>query len=193
MFLTGMMGSGKSTAGRILAERLDVPFIDLDARVQRIFGRTIEELFADGEDRFRRCERIALESLVAEPAFAARGAVVATGGGVVIDPGNRETMIAHGVVVHLDVPVAELAARLLAAGERRTRPLLAAGSITPHGGWGSDGLPTRLAELLAMRRAAYLDRSIVVDGRGSADVVVVRILAALGEPDENLEAGTQAS
>lgn len=183
VFLTGMMGSGKSTAGRILAERLDVPFIDLDARVQRIFGRSIDELFAEGEERFRRCERIALESLVDEPAFAARGAVVATGGGVVIDVGNRETMLAHGVVVHLDVPVAELAARLLAAGERRTRPLLAGTS---------DGLPTRLAELLAMRRAAYLDRSVVVDGRGSAEAVADRILAALGEPDEGVEADTQA-
>jgi shikimate kinase len=189
-----MMGSGKSTAGRILAEQLEVPFIDLDARVQRIFGRTIEELFAEGEERFRRCERLALESLVAEPAFAARGAIVATGGGVVIDPRNRETMLAAGVVVHLDVPVAELAARLLAGSERRTRPLLLE--------TGGDGLPTRLAELLAMRRAAYLDRSIVVDARGSAEVVAARILAALSGssrpfgaegPDGAVEAGTQAS
>jgi hypothetical protein len=57
-----------------------------------------------------------------------------------------------------------------------------------------DGLPTRLAELLAMRRAAYLDRSIVVDGRGEADVVAARILAALGaEGSDAMEADTQAS
>jgi shikimate kinase len=181
-----MMGSGKSTAGLILAERLEAPFIDLDARVQRIFGRTIEALFAEGEERFRRCERLALESLVAEPAFASRSAVVATGGGVVLDPRNRDTMSGAGVVVHLDVPVAELAARLLAGEERRTRPLLAEA--------GSDGLPTRLAELLAMRRAAYLDRSVVVDGRGSAEVVADRILAALtAEVPDALEADTQAS
>ena len=187
VFLTGMMGSGKSTAGRIVADRLGVPFIDLDARVQRIHGRSIEELFAEGEERFRRCERVALESLVAEPAFAARGAVVATGGGTIIDPHNRDAMIGVGTIVHLDVPVGELAARLLQCGERR--PLLI--GYAPHAG--TDGLPTRLAELLAMRRAAYLDRSIVVDARGEPEAVADRILAALGRPDDAVEADTQAS
>jgi shikimate kinase len=184
VFLTGMMGSGKSTAGRIVADRLGVPFIDLDVRVQRIHGRSIEELFAEGEERFRRCERVALESLVAEPAFEARGAVVATGGGTVIDPHNRDTMIRAGTIVHLDVPVGELAARLLQCGDRR--PLI-------DGFSGGDGLPTRLAELLAMRRAAYLDRSIVVDARGSSEIVADRILAALGLPEAVVEADTQAS
>ena len=185
LFLTGMMGSGKSTVGRAVADREGAVFVDLDARVQRLFGKTTEALFAEGEERFRRCERLALRSLIDEPAFALRAVVIATGGGTIIDPENRDAMIAVGDVVHLDVPVSELAQRLLAAGERRARPLL---SET-----GSDGLPTRLAEILAKRRAAYLDRSVVVDGRGEADAVAARVLAAVAEPDDAAEADTQAS
>jgi shikimate kinase len=160
-------------------------FVDLDVRVQRLFGRSIDALFADGEDRFRRYERLALRSLCDEPAFASRAVVVATGGGVVIDPANRDAMLAVGMVVHLDVPVPELAQRLLAAGERRARPLLTAA--------GPDGLPKRLAEILAKRRAAYLDRAVVIDGRGEADAVAARVLEVVSEPDDPVEADTQAS
>jgi shikimate kinase len=167
LFLTGMMGSGKSTVGRLLAHELGVPFVDLDRRIERLFGASIEDMFAAGEDRFRACERAGLTSLCAEPAFGARRSVVATGGGIVIDPDNRATMAEHGVVLHLDVPVDELARRVEHEGGR---PLLGGSSMMVR---------RRLTELLAARGCAYQDADLCVDGRGSPDEVVARIRVAL--------------
>lgn len=168
VFLTGMMGSGKSTVGRRLAHALAADFVDLDERVERIFGQSVRELFAASETEFRRKESVALESLLGEPAFSSRAVVVATGGGIVTGDRNRELMLEAGVVVFLHTPVEDLVRRLRAQpGER---PLLADAE---------GGLSKRLAQLLASRRRAYLDRSIVVDGRGSPDAVEARVLAAV--------------
>ena len=111
--------------GRLLAERLGATFVDLDTRIERLFGTSIAELFEQGEARFRRCERDALRSLLAEPGVGDRAIVVATGGGTVVDPRNMADMRAHGRTVHLEVPVATLAARL-GRGHDTTRPLLGA-------------------------------------------------------------------
>src|SRR5690606_301007 len=111
VFLTGMMGAGKSTLGPLLARRWGAPFVDLDRRIERIFGAAIPALFSRGEAHFRRCERAALRLLVAEPGFAGRTTVVAAGGGLVVDPDNRAVMRATGVVLLLDVPALELARR----------------------------------------------------------------------------------
>ncbi len=163
-----MMGSGKSSVGRALASALGVPFVDLDVRVERMFGSTIGEAFARGESHFRGLERSALTSLLREPGFAGRAVVVATGGGAVLDPRSRAGMDAAGVRVLLRVPVAELAARLSAA-QGEGRPLL-----------GDAEDPTAsLTELWAQRREAYEDGSHPVDGVGSLDTVVHRIAAAL--------------
>ena len=167
LFLTGMMGCGKSTVGRLLAHELGAPFIDLDRRIERIFGVTVEALFARGEDDFRACERGALLGLLDEPAFAAREAVVATGGGVVVDPRNRADMARAGVVVHLDVPVDELARRVEGEGGR---PLLDGSTIEVR---------RRLGELLAARSHAYRAADLTVDGRGTPEQVAGRIRAAL--------------
>ena len=91
VFLTGMMGSGKSTIAPLLAAHWQVAWIDLDARVQRLFGSTIPAMFARGERYFRECESQALRSLMAEPGVRARTVVVATGGGVVVDPKKSST------------------------------------------------------------------------------------------------------
>ena len=73
-----MMGAGKSTIGGLLAARRACPLIDLDQRVERISGRTIPELFAEGEPEFRAQERAALRSLLGEPGFCGSASVVAT-------------------------------------------------------------------------------------------------------------------
>lgn len=171
VFLTGMMGSGKSTVGRLLARELDAVFVDLDERIETLFGATVADLFEQGEDVFRRCERQALVSLLAEPAFEQRAVVVSTGGGVVLDPESRDDMLRAGTVVFLDVPPAELAKRLQAESDLPARPLLAQAAAS---------LRRKLGELAAARRHAYLDRSLPIDGSGTPQAVLARLQVALG-------------
>jgi len=103
------MGSGKTTIGRLLAERLGWSFIDLDERIVEAAGRTIPELFEDGgEAAFRAAEERALRDVV-----KAADTVVATGGGLFSRPGNRQLIAkAGGWSVFLDVPWQVLEARL---------------------------------------------------------------------------------
>jgi shikimate kinase len=169
LFLTGMMGAGKSTLAAFLARQWSCPLVDLDARIERMFGAAIPALFAAGEPQFRRCEREALWLLVGEPGFHDRTVVVATGGGVVIDPANRRAMRDAGLVVFLDVPVAELARRLTGQSPG-SRPLL---------GTQPEAVAARLQELLAQRRSAYEDADVVVDGSGPPQDVAGRLVAAL--------------
>jgi shikimate kinase len=172
VFLTGMMGAGKSTVAQLLAQAWGVAWVDLDVRVARIFGATVPQLFARGEAQFRRCERDALRLLLAEPGLRARGVVIAAGGGLVVDPDNRATMAAAGLVVFLEVAVDELCARLRGPAAREQRPLLR----------GEPSLVrARLSELLERRRSAYGEANVVVDAGGSPQDAVRRLLAALPE------------
>ena len=124
--LVGMPGSGKSTVGRVVADRLDAQFVDLDAAISVAAGRSIPEIFAhEGEAGFRDRERDALAVLVD------RGApvVVATGGGIVTTEEAR-ALLGRTTCVWLTAESATLMERL--ADEASTRPLLAddpAGSI----------------------------------------------------------------
>lgn len=97
LFLIGLRGTGKTTVGRRLAERLCLPFLDADAELELSHGRTIRDIFAtDGEAAFRELEAKMLEALIA------RGSVViATGGGVVLREQNRQRMQAAGKIVWL--------------------------------------------------------------------------------------------
>jgi shikimate kinase len=172
VFLTGMMGAGKSTIAPLLAAAWGVPWIDLDVRVARIFGASVAALFARGEAQFRRCEHLSLRLLLAEPGLRARTVVIATGGGVVLDPASRALMHAAGHVVLLEAPIDELTRRLLAPGQRATRPLLA----------GPDEVVrARLEEKLSDRRSAYGEANMVVDTSGSPQDAVHRLLSAFSE------------
>lgn len=168
--LIGMMGAGKSTLGRALAARRKVAFIDLDVRIERLFGRSIAELFERGEAGFRACERAALRSLLAEPGFGDSGAVVATGGGIVKDPSNLAAIHAIGVSVYLRVGIAALVERLSRESERARRPLLA----------GVD-LEARVTELLAARESAYASASFVIDAEDPPDAILDTIEARLDQ------------
>jgi shikimate kinase/3-dehydroquinate synthase len=113
--LVGMPGSGKSTVGRLLAERLQRPFIDTDALFERRHGTPVPAyLRENGEPAFRRAEADA----VAE-ACATRGAVIAGGGGAALDPLSRWALWHHGLVVWLDLPVELLIDRLRNSGTPR--------------------------------------------------------------------------
>ena len=114
----GLPGSGKTTVGGLLARQLGLPFRDCDPQVERLAGRTVAQLFSDGEECFRRWETAALQALC-----AGEDCVLATGGGAVLRPENRALLRRSGVVFWLDRPVADIERTL----ERANRPLLAGG------------------------------------------------------------------
>ena len=166
LYLVGMMGSGKSSAGRHLAELLGYRFLDADSSIEQVAGRPIPEIFAsEGEPGFR-----ALEAAVLNQIASWHSLVVATGGGVVTRPENWG-QLQQGVVIWLDAPDALLLQRL--AADPTPRPLLTKAQ-------GDSTAAQRLAELMEQRRPLYAqaDLQIVQDGR-PADQVAVQILEAL--------------
>ena len=161
--LTGFMGTGKSTVGRIVAERLSRRFVDTDSLIESRHG-PIAAIFAQhGEERFRALEREVAAQLAEE-----RGLVVSTGGRTMLDPENRATLGGSGVVVCLTASVDELVARL--RHEADQRPLL------------RDGDPAeRIAALLAERAAGYAAfTQVPTDGRTPEDVAGSVIAVVVG-------------
>ncbi len=115
--LVGMMGCGKSSVGRRLAARLDLPFVDADQEIEKAAGQTISDIFATyGEAEFRAGERRVIHRLLSET----RG-VIATGGGAFIDPDTRGEIAEGGVSIWLKVAPDILFRRVK---RRNTRPLL---------------------------------------------------------------------
>ncbi|WP_151734800.1 shikimate kinase ['Paenibacillus yunnanensis' Narsing Rao et al. 2020] len=124
IILVGMMATGKSTVGAMLAEELGYELVDLDHWIVQEEGRSIAEIFAaEGESYFRSAESAALKRVL-----EGEGKVVSTGGGAALAPGNAELMLAQGLVVALtateDVIVARTSGdegRPLLAGNARER------------------------------------------------------------------------
>jgi len=114
IYLVGFMGSGKTAIGRRLAERLGVPFVDVDAEIERTSGVTVRALFeTSGEAAFRERESLFLEGTESLPR-----AVVATGGGCYVREENRRTIARLGTPVLLDVPFPRLLSRLRGKTDR---------------------------------------------------------------------------
>ena len=111
--LVGMMGVGKSTVGGDVADALGVPF-DTDAEVERRSGRTVAELFAEGEPVFRSIEASVVEALLSD----ASPSVIAAAGGVVLDPSTRAALRAHATVVWLQAPIDVLVDRVAGSAHR---------------------------------------------------------------------------
>lgn len=114
--LVGMPGSGKSTIGRRLAKALDVPLLDTDAEIVEATGRTIADIFVEGEAEFRR-----IEAEVVKAALAEHDGIVSLGGGAITTPEVREALAGH-TVIYLEISAAE-GIRRTSGGT--TRPLLA--------------------------------------------------------------------
>jgi shikimate kinase len=95
LVLVGFMGSGKTSAGRLVAPRLGLRFVDMDEVIEQRQGRTIAQIFADqGEPFFRQLERDLVRELAAQ-----QGLCIATGGGVVLDPDNCRDLAQTGIVI----------------------------------------------------------------------------------------------
>ncbi|HUG74271.1 MAG TPA: shikimate kinase [Acidimicrobiia bacterium] len=155
LWLVGMMGSGKSTVGRLVAERLGCDFVDTDELVATHAGVAAADLLTADPVAFRSAEAEAVAGV------ALSEAVVATGGGVVLDDGSVEVMRSSGLVVWLDAPV-EVLARRVGLGEGR--PLL-----------GSDPLAA-IERLLQERRARYQQAAhVTVEASTPAGVVAVLV------------------
>jgi shikimate kinase len=164
VILTGFMATGKTEVGRRLARRLGRPFVDIDGLVEAAAGRTVAEIFAaDGEARFRELERTAVAEACRVP-----DAIVATGGGTLLDADNRRRLAAAGPIVCLSAPAEEILRRV---GDPTSRPLLANGHRE------GDGL-ARIRRLLAERAPIYALATHAVDTSGlSVDEVVERVSA----------------
>ncbi len=118
IILTGFMGTGKSTLGRLLAKRIGYQFVDTDAAIEKRAGKTISELFRDrGEAVFRR-----LEAELAKELSRRQGLVIATGGGLVMNPGNVAALQQTGTIICLTASPDEILARVSKQGD--IRPLL---------------------------------------------------------------------
>ena len=147
--LTGFMGSGKSTVGRLIAALMDWPFVDADNEIVARAGLTIPQIFeCDGEAGFRRLEREVCRALAQREQV-----VIATGGGMLVDPDNRATMVESGLVVCLRATPDDVLARV---GHDDNRPML-------KGDWRA---------LMARRQAAYdaIPFQIDTTGRPPSDV-----------------------
>lgn len=118
LILVGPMGAGKTCIGRRLAQRCGLRLVDADREIERRTGASVATIFdCEGEAGFRQRERTMLAELL-----AGDGLLLATGGGAVLDAGNRELLMTRGFVVHLHVTPAQQLQRL---ARDRSRPLLA--------------------------------------------------------------------
>ena len=156
IFIVGPMGAGKSTVGRQLAEALAFEFKDSDQEIQRRTGVDIPTIFEyEGEEGFRNRERQVIDELSQESSI-----VLATGGGAVLRPDNRQDLTSRGVVIYLHCSPEQQYSR---TSRDRNRPLL-------H----TEDPLTRLRELMEERDPLYrqvADFVVSTERRGTSSVV----------------------
>jgi shikimate kinase len=160
--LVGLMGAGKSSVGRRLAQVLGVPFRDADDEIEKAARKTVAEIFAEhGEPEFRRGERRVIARLLDEPPH-----ILATGGGAFMDAETRALMAKRAITIWLRADIDTLMKRV---SRREDRPLLK----TPNPRSTMEGL-------MAARYPVYAEADIVVDSREGPHMAAVdAILRAL--------------
>ncbi|OLO42924.1 shikimate kinase [Alkalihalophilus pseudofirmus] len=166
IFLTGFMGAGKSTIGKVLAEKLNYRLLDTDEWIESIHGKSIPRIFSeDGETGFRSYETNALKDLPDEDM------VVTTGGGIVVKEENRKIMRKKGIIIYLHCEIDEILVRT--KGDT-TRPLLQNKSID------------QVSDLFKQRKAFYEDADYQVDTTSlSIPEIVERIEKILNDSETN--------
>jgi shikimate kinase len=152
IYLIGMMGSGKSTMGKTLSEKIQKPFVDLDSEIEKAAGKSISEIFdIDGEEQFRKMETKQLKQY--------SESIVACGGGIVLKDENREFINENGIAILLLATMGELTQRLSNSGNR---PLLA-----------DDNTEEALTKLWMERQIDYLETAnftIETDGENPEEL-----------------------
>jgi shikimate kinase len=160
--LVGLMGAGKSSIGRRLAQELKLPFVDADAKIEEAAGESIEDIFErHGEAFFRDGERRVIARLLDGPPH-----VLATGGGAFMDPATRALLSERAITIWLR---AELDLLLARVGRRNNRPLLKGGDRRAI-----------LQQLMAERYPIYAEAAITVDSiDGPLEEMLENVMAAL--------------
>jgi shikimate kinase len=154
VFLIGFMGAGKSTTGKLLAAALEYQFVDLDAAIELVAGKSVSGIFnEDGEKAFRRFEHDVLHQLGQRSEI-----VVATGGGCGADPENVNWMNQNGICIYLNAQPGVLFHRL--APQKNKRPLIA--------GLTDVSLMEYIMDLLSIRENSYRQAEYIVDGEKPA-------------------------
>jgi shikimate kinase len=161
LVLVGLMGVGKSSVGKRLAQRLGLPFRDADSEIEAAAGMSIAEIFErDGEAAFRAGERKVIARLLGDPIH-----VLATGGGAFMTEDTRKLIAERGLSIWLKAELDELVKRV---GRRNNRPLL------------KQGDPRQILERLMQERyPTYAEADLAVSSAGSAEETTDRVLAAL--------------
>jgi shikimate kinase len=166
LIFVGFMGSGKSTLGKRIANKIGKPFIDMDVRLEEMFGCSITKFIEEfGMESFRQEESELLRIIMSEPS-----SVIATGGGTPSSKGSMEWMRKHGVVVHLSVTPKVLAKRL--EGNCENRPLLS--EVLPP------DLERTIGRQLLVRAASYSGANTKWDEEEFDDELIDAKLEAIG-------------
>lgn len=177
IILTGFMGTGKSTIGRLLARQLRFDHVDTDQAIEAVHG-SIHEIFAElGEQGFRRLEREVVATL-----SGLTRTVVSTGGGTLLDRANLEALAPGASIFCLVATVDDILMRLSRAASHTTRPLLR-----------SDDPRSRIEELLAERAPVYsLFNQIVTTGMTPSGVAqLIAVKAAMAAQHSGTSSNTE--
>lgn len=169
--LIGFMGTGKSTVGFRLAEKLGMRFVDMDKEIEKLTGMTVSQLFRrHGEIRFRSEEK-----LMAKKLGSLEGLVIATGGGVVLQESNIAYLRENGIIICLEAEPEDIYARV--SRKKSTRPLL-----------NKDFSPDDIKEMLGKREAFYSCADLRVNTSGKSLEAVVGEIISFSKQAENKQA-----
>lgn len=171
VILVGMMGAGKTTVGKMLAKQLGKTFIDSDEEIQKRTGVKISHIFdVEGEEGFRQREKSVIQDLT-----KLNNIVLATGGGAVLKPDNREALKNNGLVVYLKSGVHDLWQR---TRHDHNRPLLQ--TANPR---------ERLQELFEQRDPIYTELAdyVIHTGKQSVQVLIARLIKKIGSYDQPVQ------
>jgi len=165
IFLIGLMGAGKTTIGRQIANELSLEFFDSDHEIENRTGVTVTHIFdIEGESGFRKRETAMLDELTLK-----KGIVLATGGGAILNAENRQFLMSRGITIYLYADINTLLER---TSKDRNRPLLQ-----------TENPQAKLEELLKIRDPLYRETAdIVIDtGKDSVRLAIKEILEKLQE------------